>query len=126
MIGHRLSLRSVAPILALTMQSVGLASEGTKTVNPAIDAESVDSVFFLEFEASQTNWTYTYLKAKPGLEAELKDFIIKNWFKMDEIAVDQGLFRDFQIIDNLAEPNEDAPTAWDFIVAVEYYGNESY
>ena len=126
MIGHRLSLLSVALTLALTMQSVGLASEGTKTLNPAIESERSDSVFSLNFESSQTNWTYTYLKAKPGLEAKLKEFIIKNWFKMDETAIDQGLFRDFQIIDNLAEPNEDTSTAWDLIVAVEYYGDESY
>lgn len=126
MIGNRLSHRSVAAILALTVPTVGLAAEGAEASNPSLEAESSESVFTLSFKASQTNWTYTYLKAKPELEGELKEFILKNWFVMDETAVDQGLFRDFQIIDNLAEPSEGEPTTWDFIVAVEYYGDEGY
>ncbi len=69
-----------------------------------------------------TNWTFTYLKARDGQVEALREFIEKNWFAMDAVAVERGLFKDYSLIRNLAE--DDA--SWDFIVAVEYFGNQTY
>ncbi len=74
----------------------------------------------------KTNWTYTYLKATDGNREALREFIEQNWFEMDRIAVERGLFRDYQMIENLAVSASENPTEWDYIVAVEYYGDETY
>lgn len=74
----------------------------------------------------KTNWTHTYLKATDGNREALRKFLEQNWFEMDRIAVERGLFRDYQMIENLVESTTENPTEWDYIVAVEYYGNETY
>ena len=74
----------------------------------------------------ETNWTHTYLKATDGNREALREFLEQNWFEMDRIAVERGLFRDYQMIENLAVSTSEAPTEWDYIVAVEYYGDETY
>lgn len=71
----------------------------------------------------KTNWTHTYLKAEEGKADLMKEYIIKNWFVMDEVAVQQGLFRNYHIITNQQSQQD---TSWDLIVAVEYYADESY
>ena len=70
-----------------------------------------------------TSWTYSYIKAKDGQRQALAEFIQRNWFEMDRRAVDQGLFRDYRLIEN---SNAGDDVKWDLIVAVEYYGNEEY
>lgn len=42
---------------------------------------------------------------------------------MDSIAVSQGLFKDYQLLENLSE---EATRDWDFIVAVEYFTRGTY
>ena len=71
----------------------------------------------------QKTWTYTYLKAKENEKHNLKAFLIKNWFAMDSIAVSQGLFNDYKLIENT---NKNASSEWDFIVAVEYFTANTY
>ena len=71
-------------------------------------------------DSDKQYWTFTYLKAKPTRKAELKSFLIKNWFKMDSIAVAQGLFSDYQLYENETDGD------WDYIVAVEYFNTERY
>jgi hypothetical protein len=61
-------------------------------------------------------YTFTYLKAKPGERDNLKQFLIKNWFAMDSIAVQQGLFNAYQLFENQAQDS----TQWDFTVVVTY------
>ena len=74
-------------------------------------------------EASQLTWTYTYLKAESDQEDQLKEFLISNWLVMDSIAVSQGLFKDYHLLENLSE---EATRDWDFIVAVEYFTRGTY
>lgn len=71
----------------------------------------------------QKTWTYTYLKAKEGQKENLREFIEQNWFAMDSIAVSQGLFNDYQLLENASGQN---PAPWDFIVAVEYFTKGTY
>lgn len=71
----------------------------------------------------QNTWTYTYLKAKPNQRSKLKEFLVKNWFAMDSIAVQRGLFNDYQLLEN-SDFSSDAE--WDYIVAVEYYTKGTY
>ena len=68
-------------------------------------------------------WTYTYLKANEGQRENLKQIVIKNWFVMDSIAVDQGILSSYELIEN---QNKADSTAWDFIVAVEYFTANTY
>lgn len=74
-------------------------------------------------QAFKTTWTYTYLKAKDGKHELMREYIKKNWFAMDKQAVDNAVIRDYLIIDN---QNRQQNPNWDFIVAVEYFGNETY
>ena len=71
----------------------------------------------------QNTWTYTYLKAREDQRNNLKAFISKNWFAMDSIAVQRGLFNDYQLLENT---NKSTDAEWDFIVAVEYYTKGTY
>ena len=73
--------------------------------------------------AFKTTWTHTYLKSKNNQPELLKEYIVHNWFAMDEIAVDKGLFRDYRLLEN---PDTSENRKWDVIVAVEYFGNETY
>ena len=71
----------------------------------------------------QNTWTYTYLKAKDNQRDNLKEYILQNWFVMDSIAVQNGLFNDYRLFSNVAsETNSD----WDFVVAVEYFTTGTY
>ncbi len=72
---------------------------------------------------NQNTWTFTYLKAATGQKDNLKDFLKKNWFAMDSIAVRQGLFNDYELIENI---NTEDSLTWDFIVAVEYFAVGAY
>ena len=69
----------------------------------------------------QTTWTYTYLKALNGESKKLEDFIRLNWFAMDSIAVNEGLIKSYQLIQNMDESAD-----WNLIVAVEYYTENTY
>lgn len=59
--------------------------------------------------------THTYLAATPGRRDALARFIVANWFEMDRIAVEQGLFRSYRLLQN---PRTDED--WDLIVEVVY------
>ena len=71
----------------------------------------------------QRTWTYTYLKAKPNQTERLIKFIEKNWFVMDSIAVENGLFNNYQLLQKNTDSDS---TNWDFVVAVEYYTKGTY
>jgi len=57
----------------------------------------------------------TYLKANAGLRADLANYIEKNWFAMDQIGLDQGIFTSFWLMDAI-----DSDDQWDFVMAVGY------
>jgi hypothetical protein len=84
----------------------------------------ISTTTFLKAQSSNQNtWTYTYLKATSGQKDNLKEFLKKNWFAMDSIAVRQGLFNDYELIENI---NKEDSLTWDFIVAVEYFTAGTY
>ncbi len=60
---------------------------------------------------------FTYLKAMPGQQAALAEFIRRNWFAMDAIAKQRGLIAEFDLL-------ERAPSVtvsdWDLLVRVRY------
>ena len=66
-------------------------------------------------------WTLTYLKAKEGQKADLRAFIQKNWFAMDKRALEQGLLKQYHLLEN-----SDATKEWDFVVMVQYRDETGY
>lgn len=84
----------------------------------------ISTTTYLKAQSSNQNtWTYTYLKATSGQKDNLKEFLKKNWFAIDSIAVRQGLFNDYELIENI---NKEDSLTWDFIVAVEYFTAGTY
>ena len=77
----------------------------------------------MEQKEWENTWTYTYLKAKEEQRENLKQFVIKNWFAMDSIAVRKGLFNDYRLLEN---QDQSTDAEWDYIVAVEYYTKGGY
>jgi hypothetical protein len=59
--------------------------------------------------------THTFLAAMPGRRDMPARFIVANWFEMDRVAVEQGLFRSYRLLQN---PRTDED--WDLIVEVVY------
>ena len=60
--------------------------------------------------------THTYLRAAPGKRAALIAYIERNWFVMDHIGIEQGLFTSYSLL----ERADDTTADWDVIVAVGY------
>ena len=60
--------------------------------------------------------TQTYLRAVPGKRATLIAYIKANWFAMDRIGIQQGLFTSYALM----ERADSEPADWDVIVAVGY------
>lgn len=60
--------------------------------------------------------TQTYLRAAPGKRAGLIEYIKRNWFAMDRIGIERGLFTNYALM----ERADDTPGDWDVIVAVGY------
>lgn len=63
----------------------------------------------------------TRLKANPGEREALGRFIVANWFAMDEVAVRQGLFTSYRLLEN---PDTDGD--WDWVVEVGYPNPDGY
>ncbi len=63
----------------------------------------------------------TYLKAKPGKRADLIRFIKANWFAMDQLGVERGLFTYYRLYEDI-DNNAD----WDLVMAVGYPQAEGY
>lgn len=66
--------------------------------------------------AKTAHITQTYLRAAPGKRAALIAYIRQNWFAMDRIGIQQGLFTSYSLL----ERADDSPADWDVIVAVGY------
>lgn len=60
--------------------------------------------------------THTYLRAAPGKRAALIAYIERNWFAMDHIGIEQGLFTSYSLLKRA----DDTIADWDVIVAVGY------
>jgi ABC-type transport system substrate-binding protein len=65
---------------------------------------------------AQFSQEMTYLKAQPGQERALAEFIRRNWFAMDALAQNQGLMAEFELQAAPATSKLD----WDLMVRVRY------
>lgn len=93
-------MRAAAALLALAFAAVPVAA----TAAPApVEARTTVVV------------EWTRLKARPGERANLAAFITANWFALDAVATEQGLFTSYRLIENPA-----ADGAWDLLVEVGY------
>jgi hypothetical protein len=63
----------------------------------------------------------TFLKSNPGDREKLKQFIVNNWFVIDEIAVKQGLMSAYTILDTGDDTGD-----WNLIVKVTYPNEKGY
>ncbi|MBS1555475.1 MAG: hypothetical protein JSU09_11160 [Bacteroidetes bacterium] len=70
---------------------------------------------------NKTIWTFTYLKANNGLGDDLKAFLQQNWLAMDKQATEQGLFKQYHLLEN-----NDSTKGWDFVVVVQYRDEKGY
>lgn len=91
-------------LLLLVPSAAALASQGTPAAPAAVSAATGAPVV-----------THTYLAATPGRRDALARFVVANWFAMDRVAVAQGLFRSYRLLEN---PRTDED--WDLIVEVVY------
>ncbi len=67
-----------------------------------------------------TTWEVTYLKALPGQKESLIQFLSRNWFAMDSIAVSQGLMSGYKLWESANSSD------WDVVVAVAYPDSKGY
>jgi hypothetical protein len=58
---------------------------------------------------------HTFLKAAPGLRPQLGQYIVANWFAMDQKGLDQGIFTSFWLLEET-----EANAAWDYVMVVGY------
>jgi hypothetical protein len=65
--------------------------------------------------------TVTFLQSQPGKLRELERFVRANWFAMDEIAVQQGLFVSYEWLDL-----GDDSSPWNALVIVTYNDEKGF
>ena len=87
--------------LALAFAAGGMAGTSSSAIGSDITAAPIT--------------THTYLKARPGERARLATYLRANWFVMDAIAVQRGLFRSYRLLANTEEGGD-----WDLLVEVVY------
>lgn len=91
--------------------SPALALAGTKSPEPAVEAGASDARVV----------TMTYLKSTPGKLGQLERYVRANWFAMDEIAVQRGLFVSYLWLDT---GTDEGP--WNAIVMVTYRNERGF
>lgn len=79
------------------------------------------SVYCQSTLKNKTLWTFTYLKATDGVRADLKAFLQQNWLAMDKQATEQGLFKQYHLLEN-----DDSTKRWDFVIVVQYRDEKGY
>ena len=93
-------------ILAMAFGVIAPVAFAAPTAEPSIRAT----------KASTLHVTQTYLRATPGKRAALIAYIKQNWFAMDQIGIERGLFTSYALM----ERADDSEADWDVIVAVGY------
>lgn len=58
---------------------------------------------------------HTFLKANEGLRDHLRQYVVENWFRMDQKGLEQGIFTSYQLLE---ETEENA--MWDYVMVVGY------
>ncbi len=64
--------------------------------------------------------THTYLKAKSGKVDALIKFIEQNWFVMDRVGIERGLFTNYALLRRAEKVPDGEDASWDVVVAVGY------
>lgn len=108
LISRRTALCSAAAPLGL------VASGGPAQASPAAGAPSREA-------AAARVVTQTYLKSQPGRLAQLERFVRANWFAMDALAVQQGLFVDYGWLDSGIDEGP-----WNAVVVVTYNDDKGF
>ncbi len=93
-------------ILAAVVASIAPTAHATAKPSPTATVS----------KAPTLHVTHTYLRAAPGKRAALITYIERNWFVMDHIGIEQGLFTSYALL----ERADDTEADWDVIVAVGY------
>jgi hypothetical protein len=70
--------------------------------------------------ASEPAVEYTFLKSLPGQREAMKQFIVANWFAMDDVAIARGQIQGYQLLD------DESGEGWDVVVAVTYHDARGY
>jgi hypothetical protein len=97
---------AVLAALSFSLLAVDVRAETAQTASVSEDRVAVE---------------LTFLKANPGERGNLVRFIERNWFEMDRIAVEQGLMRDYRLLDT-----GDEGGAWNVLVEVTYSDARGY
>lgn len=92
-----------ASLCLLAWPTVTLAAPDSATLGPTTEGPDARVV------------TMTYLKSAPGKLGQLERYVRANWFAMDKIAVERGLFVSYLWLDT---GSDDGP--WNAIVMVTY------
>jgi hypothetical protein len=66
-------------------------------------------------------YEHTFLKAKRGLRADLGKYARANWFPMDQLALEQGIFTSYWLLE---EAGDNA--MWDYVMVVGYATTPCY
>jgi hypothetical protein len=69
---------------------------------------------------------YTFLKSLPGQHKALQQFIVANWFAMDDKAIAQGQIRSYQLLSDEGGEGGEGGEDWDVVVAVTYHNRSGY
>ncbi len=108
LVSRRLALSAIATPLCL------MASDRSAWAAGAADVRARET-------AAARVVTVTYLKSQPGRLPQLERFVRANWFAMDAVAVQQGLFVDYVWLDR---GTDDGP--WNAIVKVTYNDEKGF
>jgi hypothetical protein len=92
-----------ASLCLLAWPTVTLAASDPATLGPTTEGPDARVV------------TMTYLKSAPGKLGQLERYVRANWFAMDKIAVERGLFVSYLWLDT---GSDDGP--WNAVVMVTY------
>lgn len=114
---RRRTLRPRA-VLGLLILPWALAAGPTIAAPPAADAETAAPAAPRQERVAVE---LTFLKALPGERERLVRFIELNWFEMDRIAVEQGLMREYRVLDTGEDEGD-----WNVLVEVVYRDERGY
>ena len=103
-------------IIAAAVAVIAPAAQAAAQPAPSAPALSAPAPSAKVSKLPTLHVTHTYLRAAPGKRAALIAYIERNWFVMDHIGIEQGLFTSYSLLERA-----DGTTAdWDVIVAVGY------
>ena len=103
-------------IIAAAVAVIAPAAQAAAQPAPSAPALSAPAPTAKVSKLPTLHVTHTYLRAAPGKRAALIAYIERNWFVMDHIGIEQGLFTSYSLL----ERADDTTADWDVIVALGY------